>query len=164
MSHTGDREANILGAFSVAVTDRVQLGSGDAALLALHTWLAGASIDRLARVLGLSHSGAVRLADRLATAGLLERAGGADARAVALRLTGAGHAHAARLQADRLARLDAVLEPLSATERVSFIGLVGQILGGMVPDRAAAGRTCRTCDPDVCGHPERCPVTQAVPH
>jgi len=21
---------------------------------------------------------------------------------------------------------------------------------------------CRLCDPDVCGHPERCPVTQAA--
>src|SRR5687768_6517652 len=106
MSHTRNRDANVLGAFSVAVTDRVRADSGGSALLALHTWLAGASIDRLARVLELSHSGTVRLVDRLAAAGLLERLGGPDGRAVALQLTERGHAEAERLQADRLARLD----------------------------------------------------------
>ena len=29
-------------------------------------------------------------------------------------------------------------------------------------DATASLVICRMCDPDVCGHPERCPVTQAA--
>ena len=44
-----------------------------AALVALSGWLAGTTVDGLARVLRLTHSGAVRLADRLERDGLVER-------------------------------------------------------------------------------------------
>lgn len=162
MSHTGNREANILGALSVAVADRARVDSGGAALLALHTWLAGASIDGLARVLALSHSGTVRLVDRLAGDGLIERRASDDARAVSLWLSEAGHEKAGRLQAERASTLDAVLAPLEAPERALLVELLGRLLGGLVSDHAGAGNVCRMCDPDACGHPETCPVTLAV--
>ncbi|MEO8686777.1 MAG: helix-turn-helix domain-containing protein, partial [Solirubrobacteraceae bacterium] len=82
MSHTSARQANLLGTLSLAVTGRVEAAvaarsphgpSAPAALSALEGYLGGEPIDTLARVLGLTHSGAVRLVDRLAGAGLVER-------------------------------------------------------------------------------------------
>src|SRR4249919_3651913 len=93
-------DANVLGALALNVGARVQdvaertaaLGaSAPAALVALDGQLTGEPIDALRRVLGLTHSGTVRLVDRLAAAGLVERrAATRDGRAVALGLTPAG--------------------------------------------------------------------------
>ena len=79
--------ANVLGALSLVVADRmnaaveavVALGpSAPAALAALHEFLDGGSVTQLSSVLGLSHSGTVRLVDRLAVEGLVERVGAQD--------------------------------------------------------------------------------------
>ncbi len=58
--------------------------SAPAALAALHEFLDGGSVTRLSSVLGLTHSGTVRLVDRLELEGLVERIGAKDARAVSL--------------------------------------------------------------------------------
>ena len=163
MPHTS-REANLLGACALAVAGRLPPGADDAAVVALAGWLAGTTVDGLARVLGLTHSGAVRLADRLERDGLVERRPGPDGRTRALHVTPEGAAAAARLQAGRLAALEDVLAPLDAGDRAALTPLLEKLLAGMTPDRAAARRTCRLCEPDLCGHPERCPVTLAVPH
>src|SRR6195952_628579 len=93
MSHAQVRDANLVAALALALVDRVddavaqavgQRGAGAAALAALDGPAAGASIDVLRRIVGLTHSGAVRLVDRLAAAGLVERRLGADQRSVAL--------------------------------------------------------------------------------
>lgn len=164
----------MLGSAAVAIADRVRAAteaalpfgaSAPAAVSALHTYMAGATIDALARVLGLTHSGTVRLVDRLAQAGLVERRGHErDPRAVALHLTPEGIAAAERVIAARLDALDALLAPLSAAEQEQLAGLLGAVLGRVTGSRADARRICRLCEPDVCGHPETCPVTQAVPH
>jgi MarR family transcriptional regulator, negative regulator of the multidrug operon emrRAB len=73
--------------------------SGPAALVALDGEAGGGSIDALRRILGITHSGTVRLVDRLAGAGLVERRVGADARAVALHLTPQGRRLARRVLA-----------------------------------------------------------------
>src|SRR4051794_36370490 len=113
MSHTS-REANLLGACSLAVAERLPLAAADAALIALSTWLAGTTVDGLARVLGLTHSGAVRLTDRLERDGLVERRPGSDGRTRSLHVTASGAGAARRLQAGRFAALEDVLEPLDA--------------------------------------------------
>jgi DNA-binding MarR family transcriptional regulator len=77
MSHTS-REANLLGACSLAIAGRLPAAAQDAALVALNGWLAGTTVDGLARVLHLTHSGAVRLADRLERDGLITREACAD--------------------------------------------------------------------------------------
>ena len=86
------RDANLLGACALAVAGRLPASAADTALVALDGWLAGSTVDRLARVLALTHSGAVRLTDRLAGDGLVERRTGADARSRALYVTPAGAA------------------------------------------------------------------------
>jgi DNA-binding MarR family transcriptional regulator len=163
MSHTS-REANLLGACSLAIAGRLPAAADEAALVALDTWLAGATVDRLARVLHLTHSGAVRLADRLERDRLIERRPGADNRSRALHVTPAGARAAATLRADRFAALEHLLAPLSADERVSLTGLLERLLTALGPDHEAAGHICRLCDADVCGHPDRCPVTLAARH
>jgi MarR family transcriptional repressor of emrRAB len=161
MSHTS-REANLLGACSLAIAGRLPAAAADAALVALNGWLGGTTVDGLARVLHLTHSGTVRLADRLERDGLVERRAGTDGRTRALHVTAAGARAAERLQGERFAALEDVLAGLGADGRAALVPLLERMLGAMTPDHAAAGRICRLCDPGVCGHPERCPVTIAA--
>ena len=110
---------------------RLPASAADAALVALDGWLGGTTVDGLARVLALTHSGAVRLTDRLEADGLVERRPGADARSrAAARHRRRDRRGAQRLQAERFAALEDVLGVLDATERATLTGL----------RRAAAGR------------------------
>jgi DNA-binding MarR family transcriptional regulator len=61
-------------------------GSAALALLALEEFLGDAHVAHVAEVLGLTHSGAVRLVTQLESAGLAERRPGADRRRVEVRL------------------------------------------------------------------------------
>jgi DNA-binding MarR family transcriptional regulator len=159
---TPARDANLLGAAALAVADRLAAAPRDAALLALDDWLAGATVEALARVVGLTHSGAVRLADRLEGEGLLTRRPGPDGRSLALALTAAGHAEAVALRAAREATLRDLLAPVP--DRHAFVAALEALLAGLTAAGAAPRRTCRLCDAHACGHPDTCPVTQAAHH
>lgn len=161
MAHMS-REANLVGACALAVAGRLPAGAADAALLSLSTWLAGGTVDRLSRAVGLTHSGAVRLADRLEGEGLLERRPGPDGRTRALHLTPTGLRVAGELQAERFAALEDVLGALDQTERAALADIAGKLLALITEGGASPAHTCRLCAPDVCGHPDRCPVTQAA--
>jgi DNA-binding MarR family transcriptional regulator len=161
MAHMS-REANLVGACALALAGRLPTGAADAALISLSTWLAGGTVERLARAVGLTHSGAVRLADRLEADALLERRAGPDGRTRALHLTPAGLRAAAALQAGRFASLEDALGVLDDQERAALAGLAEKLLARITAAGAAPGHTCRLCEPDVCGHPDRCPVTQAA--
>ncbi len=170
MTHT--RDANLLGAVSLAVLDRMgeatraasgHGGSAPAALAALTTYLEGSSIDALARALGLTHSAAVRLVDRLEGAGLLRRERGVDGRSVAIVVTDAGRETGRAVLAEREQALDAALGVLDAGDRAELARLHELLLAGFTTGRAAARTICRMCDPDACGHHDgRCPVTLAA--
>jgi MarR family transcriptional repressor of emrRAB len=175
MSHAyveAPREANLLGAISLAVAERVDEavrlaaahgGAAPAAVVALATFLDGSSLDVMRRPLGLSHSAAVRLADRLVRAGLVRREPGADGRSVSIRLTAEGAALAGDIRNARENALEAVLAPLSADERAELTALHEKLLAGITGGRADAGHICRLCDADACGHElGRCPVTIAA--
>jgi DNA-binding MarR family transcriptional regulator len=169
VTHTNAREANLLGTLSLAVAGRVEaavaspLGpSAPAALAALDAYLGGEPIDALRQVLGLTHSGAVRLVDRLAEAGLAERRPGPDARSVSVALTPAGRAAAREVRAAREAALEGALAALSPAERATLGALHEKLLAGLTGDRASARRICRLCDVEACGHDRgSCPVTEA---
>jgi DNA-binding MarR family transcriptional regulator len=158
MSHA--HEANALGALALEVARRVQ-EAGDAAsphgasvpaaLAALHGLTGGQSIDALRRVVGLTHSGAVRLVDRLAAAGLVERRVGADGRAVALQLTPEGRRAARRVLARREAAIEGVLAPLTATERSTLAALHERLLQTLTDGQEERRRVCRLCDVEACG-------------
>src|SRR5918999_5994664 len=86
MKGEAGREGNLLGAVSLAVSDRVraacergasQGGSAPAALVSLAGYLDGSPIDAVRGPLGLTHSATVRLVDRLVAAGAGRGRGGA---------------------------------------------------------------------------------------
>ena len=81
---------------------------------------------------------------------------------VALHVTPAGSAEAGGLRAAREATLGALLGPVE--DRDAFVAGLEAVLARVTVEGAAPGRTCRLCDADACGHPERCPVTQAAGH
>src|ERR687894_2751060 len=127
MSHA--HEINAFGALALEVARRIQDAatrasphgaSAPAALAALNGLAAGQSIDALRRIVGLTHSGAVRLVDRLAPAGLVQRRVGADQRSVALHLTPEGRRAARRVLAQREAAIEQVLAELDPRERASL--------------------------------------------
>ena len=162
MSHA--HEVNAFGALAVEVADRVQKAgnphgaSVPAALAALHGLAAGQSIDSLARVVGLSHSGAVRLVDRLSEAGFAERRMGADGRAVALQLTPEGRRAARRVLAQREAAIEQVLAPLTSSERVTLARLHERLIASLTTSQQERRRVCRLCDVDACGRD--CPASR----
>jgi DNA-binding MarR family transcriptional regulator len=161
------RAANLLGAHALVVADRMREAAGmelsTAAVLTALTTFDGASIDALRRVLGLSHSGGVRIVKRLQDAGLVAREPDpADRRAVRLHLTREGEREARRLQAARQAALMPLLADLGERESAALERLLERLLASVTGGADDANRICRLCDPGVCGHPGRCPVTQAA--
>jgi MarR family transcriptional regulator, negative regulator of the multidrug operon emrRAB len=170
-AHEG-REINLLGSASLAISDRLrrsaeagagQGGSVPAALISLAGYLDGSPIDALRDPLGLTHSAAVRVVDRLVAAGLVRRRPGRDGRSVAVELTDEGREAAERALSARQAALDEILGPLSASERSELTRLHEKLLGGLTEGRASARNVCRLCDLHACGHNEGiCPVTNAA--
>jgi DNA-binding MarR family transcriptional regulator len=166
------RTANLLGALALTLADRqgaaVQADAGlsgtdAAALVTLRNYAEGEPLDLLRRALALSHPGVVRLADRLQARGLVERhRSERDGRAVALKLTGAGSQAADAALAARADAIDAALQTLDAEQRRALAPMLERMLGAETTDSTASLVICRMCDPDVCGHPGRCPVTQAA--
>jgi MarR family transcriptional regulator, negative regulator of the multidrug operon emrRAB len=160
------RDANLVGALGLALADRLAEaaepaggGSATAALVTLFGRDAGSTIDALARVLGLSHSGTVRLADRLVAAGLLERRRGADQRSAALYLTPAGRRAARRVLARRAASLQSALGLLTDDQQHELGELAALILGRLGAGSEAERRLCRLCDLEACGRSRgACPV------
>jgi MarR family transcriptional regulator, negative regulator of the multidrug operon emrRAB len=147
-------------------------GSAPAALVAFLDFSPHGSIRALSRVVGLTHSGAVRLADRLVAAGYLERHPGVDARSLTLALTPSGRALAQRLRAAREDALTQAIEELSGEQRVTLSEICEQLIATLtrlrLEQRAAGvepagGALCRMCDFAACGrHEGNCPAARAA--
>jgi MarR family transcriptional repressor of emrRAB len=158
-----ERTGNLLGALALTLADQIGTGSDAAALITLRNYAEGEPLELLRRALALSHPGVVRLADRLQRHGLVERRRSErDGRAVALRLTPAGRRAADEAQAARADAVDAALAALGKDERRALDGMLERMLAAHTSDSTASLVICRLCDPDVCGHPDACPVTQAA--
>lgn len=176
------RAANLLGALSLVVADRMNtaveaiatLGpSAPAALAAMHEFLDGGSVTQLSSALGLTHSGTVRLVDRLATEGLIERVGAQDGRAVSVVLTQHGRRTAERILHTREQSLASALSALSPNEIDNLAAALDTMLTTVTLARAEERSTranhrpqpwlCRLCDFAACGRSEgNCPVANVV--
>jgi DNA-binding MarR family transcriptional regulator len=178
---TEARDVNLLATLATALSDRIRYATesaaghtsaAPAALIALHEFLGGASIDDLRKAVSLTPSGAVRLVDRLEADGYVQRSPGTDGRSVSLKLTQTGRAAARRVQAARSDALSGILDELSQEERSSLTGLIEKLLPLIVSDRAAArergnersgGWLCRLCDFAACGRDQgECPVANTI--
>jgi MarR family transcriptional repressor of emrRAB len=165
--------ANRLGAVALTLSDRIRevteeatgmAGGGPAALVSLHEWADGASVDVLAEAMRVSHSRAVRVVDGLEKAGLAGRqADPADGRRALVFLEPAGHALAERALEARARVLGSMVEALDAAEARRLERMLTGLLDSTTVDARAARQTCRLCDAHACGHFDGvCPVTQAA--
>jgi MarR family transcriptional regulator, negative regulator of the multidrug operon emrRAB len=160
------RGRNLLGAFVIAVQDRMQRraeaemsmsGQAAAALVTIgHN--VGKSVEFLSSVLQLSHSGCVRLVDKLEEQGWIERRAGRDRRSVALYLTEAGQRRKREVLRARREALDSVFDTLGPREQEQFVGLMEIMLQAITCDKREADITCRLCEERSCAQ-ARCPVT-----
>jgi len=142
-------------------------GSAALALLALEEFLGDAHVGHVAEVLGLTHSGAVRLVTQLEAAGFAERRPGEDRRRVEVRLTAAGRRAAAAARAARDAVVRETTGGLGPRDAAALERLLTKLVEARVEARAERRREsgdsrawwCRTCDFAACGRPEgRCPA------
>lgn len=174
--------ANVVAALALALTDRISQateraagrgGQAPAALVVLHEFLGGGTIERLRQTLGISHSTAVRLVDRLVSDGHVRRdEGRGDGRTVALVLTPLGRSVAESVLAARIAAAAEPLRSLSEDERRSLQVSTGHLLEAITRSRLAeraAGRPpengwlCRLCDLEACGRSANtCPAANAA--
>lgn len=174
------RLTNLVGAWTLAVADRITVaaaaaagrgGQAPAALVALHEFAGGSTIDRLRDVLGISHSATVRLIDALAADGYVSRGHQPDdRRSVAVTLTPAGRRTATRIRTARAEAVRGVLEGLGKEQRGSLVrlseALTEQLVDLKLSQRAgseapAGGWLCRLCDMKACGRPDgRCPAAR----
>lgn len=158
------RTANLLGAAVLCLHDELKQtvekrsgrsGEAAAALNALGHQ-PGLSNDALSRLLGLTHTGTVRLIDRLVADGLVERRPAArDKRGVALYLTAAGETVRREILEDREAALVPLVSRLSSREQKTLATLLGKLLTAVSRDDTHKLRICRLCDSGVC---EDCPI------
>jgi DNA-binding MarR family transcriptional regulator len=154
-----DHDANLLGALALAVSDRTSAAMADAvglsetaatALSALHHFLDLPTIDRLGRTLGLTSSGTVRLVDKLAQAGYVQRKQGDDGRSTQIMLTAAGADAAQRVAAARAQVLNTLVRKLSDQQRAALDDLAGTLLVGMMFAPGPLEWNCRQCDTVTC--------------
>jgi DNA-binding MarR family transcriptional regulator len=171
-SEASAHQANVLGALALAVADQTEQAvvaatgqsvTAAAALSALSEFLDRPTLDQIRRVLGLTPSGAVRLIDRLAEAGLVTRGPGADGRTRSVILTDAGRRAAEAGAAARMAYLRGSLATLTATERETLDHLLGRVMAAVVDRKDGGAWICRQCDLTACERASgRCPAMNAA--
>jgi DNA-binding MarR family transcriptional regulator len=169
---TPDRLAQLLGVLALATTDRfrsavedsVGRGGGHSAALVHLTAHPHESVQGLAGVLRVSQPAAVKIADRLASDGLLERCVGADRRVRTLRLTAKGRRAAGEVLSRRAAALDELVSVLAPAERRALEPLLEKLVATLAQDRPHALTVCRLCDRAACcGDELSCPLEHTTP-
>jgi DNA-binding MarR family transcriptional regulator len=163
------RSANLLGALTVALGDELaaatEAGAGHKAACPAAIVSVGGypnqSIENLRRALGLSHSGTVRLLDRLEAEGVVERRAGRDGRSVSLVLTPAGRRTYQRVQDARREAMAGALALLSPAEQTQWLRLTEKVLYGMTRSVEHSDHICRLCETTACPD-DTCPVNCAA--
>ncbi len=163
------RTANLLGALGLLVGDLVSEASQTvvegsenmaSALVVLRS-LKALNIDGLAGILGLTHSGAVRLVDRLGSEGLVERGPGVDGRSITLKLTKAGQRRSDQVLEARHEAVAQQVSRLDKGDRAELTRLLEVLLDGSIVTPDMDWHTCRLCVVAACMVPE-CPVSAAA--
>lgn len=148
------------------VDDRLRASSGygpsSAAALVTLRERGALTVERLRRIVGVTHSATVRLIDRLEAEGLVGREPGPDGRSVCVRLTRRGAKVADRLWRERDDVLMGVLAALTAREQAQLTRLSETLLAALTSSREQARLICRLCDHGVCQGGGFCPVDRAA--
>ncbi len=165
-----DYLANLVGAFATTISMRVERevselgGHGlthESALVAIFNH-PNDSIDMLRKVLGITHSGAVRLINTLEEEGLVERhRSKKDARTAVLRVTSAGQQRACMVLQARAQVTERVLKAFTLEQQQSLTSLLETALGQITNEQEDARRICRLCNEEIC-RAQGCPVEMSV--
>ena len=155
-----------MGALALAAADRLtERASAAAAHGGVHPAILvhleaypGESVERLRRVLRISQPGAVRAANTLEEAGLLERRRGRDGRTTALHLTASGRKAAREVRAGRERGIGPLLDVLDEDEQARLLPLLEKLVAALADDRPDALTVCRLCDRDACCSTAPCPL------
>ncbi len=158
------RTANLLGAAVLGLHDEIKKtaekrsghsGETSAAITALGHQ-PGLSNDRLSDLLDLTHTGTVRLIDRLVRDGLVEkRPGTHDKRSVALFLTAKGKKIRRQILSDRESALVPLVSNLNDVDQKKLADLLSKLLENVSRDDVHKLRICRLCDATACNN---CPI------
>lgn len=159
------RRQNLLGAFVLAVADRITaeteqaVGHTGAAAAALVTiaHFPGRTVEFLRQAIGLSHPAAVRVVDRLAEQGLVRRRPSGRGPAVALTVTAAGRRQARAVLDVRQSVVANALPGLSAAESATLVAILEKGLAHLSDEPGSTA--CRLCDQGRCPR-SRCPVAR----
>ena len=165
--------ANRLGALALTLSDSIteaaelatgMAGGPPAALVSLHEWADGRSVEVLAGAMRVSHSRAVRVVDRLEADGLARREPDPlDGRRALVYLEPAGRELAGRALAARARVLELAVSGLDDDDANDLERLLDVLLESTTVDLRAAMAICRLCDAHACGHYDGdCPVTRAA--
>jgi MarR family transcriptional regulator, negative regulator of the multidrug operon emrRAB len=164
------RTANLLAATARLIDDAVQASllrelpfgaSAPAALISI-AHQPDLSIEDLRQILAITHSGTVRLVDRLETDELVTRIRTGQ-RAVKLRLTPRGRRTLRKLEAARLAAVATIATALPDAAQAQLEELLSQILAAQTHSHGDLQRICRLCSFDACQTTHRaCPVDRAA--
>jgi DNA-binding MarR family transcriptional regulator len=172
------RLVNLVAVTALGLTDRLhELGTQLAgvedftaatALVALLDFSPRGSLRQLSEILAMTHSGAVRLVDRLEAAGLVRREAGRDERSRAVVLTRKGRTAAQAMRAHRGSVTAGLLEGLSNRQRTQLTSVCELLVANLTRQRLtqranssipAGGALCRWCDFGACGRPAgNCPA------
>jgi DNA-binding MarR family transcriptional regulator len=162
------KERNLIGAIAVALADEINRVASStapeegpaASALALINHAPGISIRSLARGVGLTHAGTVRLVDRLESLGLIERRLHAtDGRTRSLHLTSEGELSCDSILRARDQVITRGLSALTREEQRTLGELAERMLRAIVEDEDHAYRICRLCDFERC---KNCPVGEEL--
>ncbi len=165
--------ANRLGAVALTLSDSIRdateaatgtAGGIPAALVSLHEWADGKSVDVLAETMRVSHSRAVRVVDRLQEDGLARREPDpTDGRRALVWLEPGGRELAQRALEARSSVLKDAVAQLNTADMRDLERLVAALLDTAISGTRSARETCRLCDAHACGHyTGDCPVTKAA--
>jgi DNA-binding MarR family transcriptional regulator len=167
------RLANRLGAVAVTLGDGVRdavegatglSGGAPAALVSLHEWADGSSVEVLADAMRVSHSRAVRVVDRLEESGLARRERSTDdGRRALVFLEPDGRRLAEKALHARSVVLEKAVGSLDDPAAEALGRALAALLGARADGTRAARGICRLCDAHACGHYDGdCPVSHAA--
>jgi len=145
---------DLLGAAALAISSAVwgtyEMEPSDAAALNVVLAEPGISVKGLSRTLGLTHSATVRVADRLAVAGLLTREPAGPGRTVALISTPRGKRLASQAAARRMEVLEHATSGLTDAQRQDLITSLAAVVRQLAADQEQIDQACRLCDQNRC--------------
>lgn len=120
------------------------------------------TIDVLSKVLGLTHSGAVRLINTLEKEELVERRKSVkDARSVVLYVTDKGSQRVKRVLNSRETATSKILNSFNDEQKQSFLSLIELALSSLTSEQIEARKICKLCNEGVC-RKRGCPVGNAI--